>query len=275
VTRGKDGRDMNRIGIRVNPRIYGRGPYSIALLHGGPGAAGEMAPVAREVSSVAGVLEPLQTADTLDGQVRELRDILLGWAKLPLVLAGFSWGAMLAFVYSARFPADVRKLVLISSGVFDEAYASAILPARLSRMSPGERAELGALTELLADPEGDGKDAALTRLGELITRVDAYHLGVPDDAQVDVDHHIHESVWGEAAELRRSGRLLALGQAIPCPVIAIHGDHDPHPADGVRIPLLRAVRDFRFILLEKCGHRPWLELEAREAFFAVLKKELS
>ena len=55
-----------------NLRIYGNKPFSVAVIHGGPGAPGEMAPVARELASVKGVLEPLQTADSLEGQVDEL-----------------------------------------------------------------------------------------------------------------------------------------------------------------------------------------------------------
>ena len=44
-----------------------------------------MAPVARELSSNWGVLEPLQTADSLEGQVQELRIILEKNADLPNV----------------------------------------------------------------------------------------------------------------------------------------------------------------------------------------------
>ena len=50
-----------------NPRIYGDPPYQVALLHGGPGAGGEMAPVARELAGDRGVLEPIQTAN--DGTI--------------------------------------------------------------------------------------------------------------------------------------------------------------------------------------------------------------
>jgi hypothetical protein len=42
-----------------NPRLYGRPPYRIAVLHGGPGAAGEMKPVAEALSADFGFLEPL------------------------------------------------------------------------------------------------------------------------------------------------------------------------------------------------------------------------
>lgn len=46
-------------------RRYGKSPFITAVIHGGPGAAGEMAPVARELSRTGGVLEPLQTAETV------------------------------------------------------------------------------------------------------------------------------------------------------------------------------------------------------------------
>ena len=85
---------------------------------------------------------------------------------------------------------------------------------------------------------------------------------------------VYRSVWSEAESLRSSGRLLELGKRIRCPVVAIHGDYDPHPYQGVKKPLEEILTDFHFILLENCGHTPWIERGARETFFDVLKKEL-
>jgi len=58
------------------------------------------------------------------------------------------------------------------------------------------------------------------------------------------------------------------------PVGAIHGDYDPHPAAGVRTPLLRVVKNFRFILLENCGYHPWAEKQAKSVFYNILMDEL-
>lgn len=44
-------------------RTYGQAPFKGAVLHGGPGAPGEMAPVAKELARFCGVLEPLQTKE--------------------------------------------------------------------------------------------------------------------------------------------------------------------------------------------------------------------
>jgi pimeloyl-ACP methyl ester carboxylesterase len=66
---------------------------------------------------------------------------------------------------------------------------------------------------------------------------------------------------------------LKLGEKIKCPVVAIHGDYDPHPAKGVREPLSGVIKDFCFISLKNCGHKPWIEQEAKEEFYRILKKE--
>ncbi|HKB48274.1 MAG TPA: alpha/beta hydrolase, partial [Ktedonobacterales bacterium] len=132
-----------------NLRLYGQPPFTVAVLHGGPGAPGTMAPVARELATEWGVLEPLQTADSLDGQVEELRAVLDEHADLPVTLIGSSWGAMLGYIFAARYPAHVRKLILVGSGVYEARYAAGIEQTRLDRLSEAERARALELLELL------------------------------------------------------------------------------------------------------------------------------
>ena len=74
--------------------------------------------------------------------------------------------------------------------------------------------------------------------------------------------------------LRQTGELLELGKRVQCPVLAIHGDYDPNPSEGVQGPLSSVIRDFRFVLLEECGHLPWIEKKAKGPFFEVLREEL-
>ena len=76
-------------------RLYGKEPFIIAVVHGGPGARGSVAPVAKEMSQYFGVLEPLQTKTTVDGQVDELFNELSVYASFPITLIGHSWGAWL------------------------------------------------------------------------------------------------------------------------------------------------------------------------------------
>lgn len=256
-----------------NLRKYGSKPFHVAVIHGGPGTPGEMAPVARELSSVMGVLEPLQTAATLEGQVRELKAILEENAALPVTLIGFSWGALLSFIFAARHHSLVKKLILIGSAPYQEKYALNITQTRLSRLSEAERAEALSLMQTLNDPAGADKNTPLARLGKLLSKADSYDPLPYDDELLECRYDVLQGVWEQAAELRSSGKLLELGKSIRCPVVAIHGDYDPHPAAGVAEPLSHTLKDFRFILLEKCGHRPWLERHARDRFYDILKEE--
>jgi pimeloyl-ACP methyl ester carboxylesterase len=237
-----------------------------------------MAPVARELSKERSVLEPLQTSDSVRGQVDELRSVLAEHGDPPVTLAGSSWGAMLGYLFAARHSELVRKLIMVGSGVYEEKYAEQITATRLSRLAGGDLKEAVELMESLDSPEVSDKDMRMARLGNLFTKADAYNPQILDTQAeteaLQVQYELGQKVWSEAVDLRRSGKLLELGKRIECPVVAIHGDYDPHPAEGIREPLSRVVKDFRFVLLSHCGHDPWMEREARDEFYALLRAEL-
>lgn len=260
--------------LMKNLRTYGKTPFNVAVIHGGPGAAGEMAPVARELASERGILEPLQTAVSLEGQVEELKTVLEKKGDLPIILIGFSWGAWLSFIFAANYPAFVKKLILIGSGPYEEKYAERILETRLNRLSEEDRTEVKSLLEVLDNPEAEDKGKAFARFGALFSKADAYDPIMFESEVIDCRVDIFQRVWKDAGELRRSGKLLELGKHIKCPVAAIHGDYDPHPAEGVQKPLSAILKRFRFILLPNCGHKPWIERKAKEEFFRILEEEL-
>ena len=258
-----------------NPRKYGKPPYRVAVIHGGPGAAGEMAPVARELSAERGILEPLQTAMTLQGQVEELKAQLEKNAKLPAVLVGFSWGAWLAFILAADHPRLVSKLILVGSGGFHEKYGAQTNAARMNRLTAAERAEVDGLMARTAESGSAEAAGAFARFGEIYARVDAFQPLPHEEVEIEFRPDIFTAVWGDAEKLRRSGALLKMGSRIRCPVTAIHGDYDPHPAEGVSAPLSAVLDNFTFILLQKCGHKPWIEMHAKDAFYKTLREEIA
>jgi len=257
-----------------NSRKYGKKPYDVAVIHGGPGAPGEMAPVAQELSSIRGVLEPLQAAKTVEGQVQELKVVLEKNRVSPITLIWFSWGAMLSFIFTAQYPSVVKKLVLIGSGAYEDKYAENIMETRLSRLSEGERKEVLSLIETFDDPTIKDKNTPMARFGQLLFRADSYDPLSHDSEILEFQYDVNQSVWEQARKLRSSGELLELGKRIHCPVVAIHGSYDPHPIEGVKDTLSSILKDFHFILLEKCGHYPWMEWNAKDRFYAILKNEI-
>lgn len=253
---------------------YGNAPFKVAVIHGGPGAPGSMAPVARELARDRGVLEPLQTTASLEEQILELKTVLDENADLPVTLIGSSWGAWLSFILSARYPESTKKIILVGSGPFEEKYAADIMTTRLNRLSEEERNELHALTATFKNPAVKDKNTLLARLGTLCSKADMYNPLTLDTEVSECQYDIHMNVWKNASALRSTGKLLELGKQIRCPVTALHGDYDPHPFEGVRVPLSSIMKEFKFFLLKNCGHYPWLEREAKERFFEILKEEI-
>ncbi|KIC13857.1 hypothetical protein RA20_22535, partial [Leisingera sp. ANG-Vp] len=212
------------------PRRHGAPPYKVAVIHGGPGAAGEMAPIAQELAARGwGVLEPWQSETSVSGQIRELKQQLEAACPGPAVLIGFSWGAWLACLLAARHPPLAARLILVGSGPFTAEQAAGISAARQARLQPEEGRELENLFRGggMETPEG------LARALELLEKAEAFAPSAGKRPPVSFDPRIFEGVWPEAAAMRRSGTLLREAARIRCPVTAVHGDHDPHPAAGV------------------------------------------
>ncbi len=254
----------------LNPRRYGKSPYEVVVVHGGPGAPGSVKPIAEFLSSFCGVLEPFQTKQNIKGQIEELKNVMANNANNAVTLIGWSWGAWLAYLVAARYPKLVKKLVLISSGPFEEEYAKRITETRISRLGFEDKMKAKQLLHNLKAKKNN--DVEFGEYGTLMEKADSY------DVETDHTHikhifqlNIYEHIWHEAAGLRKSGKLLREGNNIICPVIAIHGDYDPHPIEGVRVPLSKILKNFQFILLKNCGHTPWKERQAKAKFYTVLK----
>lgn len=253
-----------------NFRQYGKTVSRIVLLHGGPGGAGEVEPFAQELGARGhDVLEPFQTGHSVNAQVDELKSQIDAHCSPPVVVIGWSWGAWLGCLFAARHNALIRNLVLVGSGPFEERFASTIRTTKNSRLTHEQRAELKALRT----KEGGITDTA--RFIELSDMADTYSRDTSPTPAVDFDPAIHGAVWPEADGMRKSGSLVDALSRIRCPVLAIHGDHDPRPSEGVRSPLQTSLPKAQFIELERCGHKPWQETYAKSDFFRLLENTIS
>ena len=203
-----------------------------------------------------------------------MREVLETRAAKPVILIGWSWGAWLGYILTARYPDLVRKLILVGCPPMEEHYVAQITATRMSRLSVKDKRELEAIPSALDNPSTLDQNGLLDRFGEIMFRADSFSPLPEEEEEIPVQFDINRRVWDTAAAMRRSGELLGLGKLIHCPVVAIHGDYDPHPAEGVHQPLETILKDFRFIRLPRCGHTPWREKEAREKFFEILSAEI-
>lgn len=257
-----------------NVNQYGSGHPCVVLIHGGPGAPGELKPVGEELAQRdIGSIEPYQTADTLDGQIEELKVQIESCCSKPLCLLGYSWGSMLALLTAATYPHLANKVILVSSACFDEESASKIRSKRLSRLSTAERKMLEECLLSLNNTPEQGTVKYSEMLQDLLLKSDCYDP-ISRGEKVALQTDIYKAVWLQAVELRKKGELLKRIAAYHGPVLALHGDYDPHPSSGIKIPLENTLSQFSFIELPNCGHIPWIERTAAPIFFDLLEREI-
>ncbi len=255
-------------------RLYGMPPYVAAFIHGGPGAPGSLARAAREFArySGKGVMEPLQSGYTIRDLIAELDTQLeegLGPDGEKTVLVGHSWGAFLSVLYAAEHPRRVRRLVLVGCAPFEEKYVPRILQRRLERLSPAEADVFRKTLERLENGEAE----ALGILESLVEKTDNCARRPEEEGDaLPADGRMYGQVWSEARELRLEGRLTEALKRLECPVTVIHGDIDPHPAEGVLEPLENSGAAFEKFILPHCGHSPFNERDASETFYRILER---
>jgi len=251
-------------------RQYGKSPSDIVVLHGGPGGAGEVEPLARELGSKGyAVLEPFQTGRTVHAQVDELKSQIERLCAPPVTVIGWSWGAWLGCMLAARHTTLLRRLLLVGSGPFEARFAAAIRDRKRARMTEDQRDELSRIRLNNADP------TQVARFIHLSDIADTYARDASLPPFVSFDGEIHAAVWPEAEAMRKSGALLDAVSAIRCPVVAIHGDYDPRPWQGVQVPLQAALPSADFVLLERCGHKPWQEVFAKAEFYRLVEAAIA
>lgn len=258
----------------IKLRVYAKEPYNIAVIHGGPGAPGGMETLAKELSQKYGVIEPFQSANSIDGQLEELKEILDNNANFPITLIGHSWGAWLSYIFAEKFPHLIKKLILVGSGAYEDEYVSSMNSRRLNRLTKEENLRSAELFKLLNEPSDCDRKDVLREFGELMSKADSYEPICIKGEAIDFQPKVFHNCMKEINELRRNKELLNIGKGIKCPVVAIHGEYDSHPFEGVEKPLAKVINDFKFILLKNCGHSPWNELYAKDKFYEILFQEL-
>jgi len=261
----------------MNLRKYGSDSYQCVVVHGGPGAPGSASSLARQLSTLCGVLEPFQTEKTVCGQVNELYDQIINNTQHRVFLFGHSWGAWIVFLLAHKHPEIIKKAFLIGSGVFDVSYLPELERRRLRAMNEDEQMEYKRIISLLSE-ENENNNKNLKRLGELAEKADNFCVEMTADnidELVNIDGNQYKAVWQEASEMRKNGYFIKIAKNINCPVRVIHGNNDTTPIEGVIDPIKDYIKDIKWYEIKRCGHSPWKEKYGKDNFFKIVKDELN
>lgn len=254
-------------------------------IHGGPGAPGYMAPVAREIAARPGmerlVLEPWQRPSsdkwTLSVELH-ISDLLTLLREHPglrgrrPVLLGSSWGAMLALCVAARVSESLAGVILVGCGTFDQASRDEFKRRLAARTDESVQARIAA-AEALADP-----DARLSAKADAMLDAYSYDLISRDTEIAHVDARANRESWDDMLRLQGEGVYPAAFAGVTCPLLMVNGDVDPHPGDWIARGLADVIPAWRdpaaaaaaVVTLARCGHYPWLERHGRMAFYEAV-----
>ena len=259
--------------VPIAVREYGaHSAPRVAVLHGGPGAPGSVALLARLLSDRFHVLEPLQRRSgpvplTVAQHVDDLARVLPG--RMPIV--GWSWGAMLGLSFAVDHPDLVQSLVLIGCGTYDSSARATFASAMSRRLgTDGHRrmADLHAAYEATSNPAM--RDDLLAERGALSAQAQSVALIEPNTSDLVPDARGHEETWKDVLRRQADGIEPQAFAAIRVPVLMLHGDDDPHPGVAICETLRPFLPQLEYVGIARCGHLPWLEQDGREPCLRAL-----
>jgi pimeloyl-ACP methyl ester carboxylesterase len=192
----------------------------------------------------------------------------------PVRLVGFSWGAMLALTYAARRPHEINHVILIGCGTFDKHSRKIYQNNMKERMDTDTLHRIDDIQERLAvEDNRKRRNELFAEFGSIYTRLQSFK---PDKTQTEEALNYDEigfrETWADALSLQEKGIQPAEFTNIKAPVTMIHGDEDPHPGPLIYKSLEKSISDIKYIELPRCGHKPWIESEAKNEFYKILTK---
>jgi pimeloyl-ACP methyl ester carboxylesterase len=233
-----------------------------------------MAPVARGLADSYRVVEPFQRGSsherlTVARHVADLHQVVTFYARCchPALL-GASWGAMLALAYAAAHPGSTGPLILVGCGTFDLAARAELQKNIAERMNDEIRARLKCADQL-------DQDECLKASVEAMMPIYSYDVRACPHEQDKVDARAHHETWDDMVRLQAEGIYPAAFATIKVPILMVHGTFDPLPGRVIFAGLRPYLPQLEYRELERCGHYPWLESAAADAFFSLVREWLA
>lgn len=204
---------------------------------------------------------------TWESQVRDLESVVREFSLDPLTIVGYSWGALLALLYSVQAahghaaPAPAR-LVLIDPAPISQSWRQRF-EAEFARRQ--QSAAVQALRDELAASglrESD-PDAYRHRTFELsVAGYFADPRAARDLTPFRVTARVQQSTWESLGDFDLTTAL----RDVHCPALVVHGRQDPIPLESSAA--VAEALEAGLVVLDDCGHVPYVEQPA-ELFRAV------
>lgn len=211
------------------------------------------------------------TPITWQTHVSDLELVLFELAPGAPMVVGYSWGALLALLYSVEAAAGRVQPILARLALVNPAPLSRAWRARFEAEFSA-RANLPAIQALRAELAASGlrdRDPAAHRQRAFELSVAAYFAHPERAADLTpfrVTGRVQQQVWDSLGDFD----LIPPLAAVHVPSLVVHGRNDPIPLESSEAGA-RAL-GARLVVLDDCGHVPYVE--QRDPLFAALREFL-
>jgi proline iminopeptidase len=251
-------------GVSIFERRIGNG-QPVVVLHGGPGAhhdyllpGFDALAKRRELiyyDQRGGGRSPVSRATAVGWKehVADLEELRRQWEIAQLVLAGYSWGGLLALLYTVEFPERVARLALVSPApAWREARLEFERRFQQRNLAPELQRQRATLRESGLRDQDPAQYAQ--RLFELSV---APYFFDPTKAHeltpFRVTGRTQQEVWNSLGDYDLRPQLGRL----KLPVQVIQGEDDVIPVETSRA--VAQLTGAQLELLPRCGHVPYVE----------------
>jgi len=256
-------------GVRLWTEVTGDGP-PVLLLHGGPGAPDYLRPLADLLPARVHRHEQRGCGRSEDGPAMTIRALLddldalrAHWGIDRGVVAGHSWGAALALLYTLEHPERVTQLLYLNGMGIELGWEKEHAERTRARLSPEERERYDALVRARAE-------AASAEEADRL-RNEAFSVALAADCRdpvvlarvrkllnapfrYDVNAALNADWAARVADPSLRDRVARCA----VPALVLQGADDTRP-NGPARRLAALLPEARYVELEGAGHFPWME----------------
>ncbi|HUJ26192.1 MAG TPA: alpha/beta fold hydrolase [Myxococcales bacterium] len=208
---------------------------------------------------------------TLESEMADLDAVRAAFGLEKTALLGHSWGALLAVEYALRHPERVSRLILMNPSPIAAADWRQFRNERVAKLG-SDLARMNAIRDTPAFQAGDPDAVAayyrihfrqgLARpedLDRLVRSLRASPTFTPEGILKarQIEARLYDQTWRSPAGYDPLPRL----RALHVPALVILGDHDFFSRE-MTSHVAKAIPGARLVMLESCGHFPFLECPA-------------
>ncbi|MBX2913704.1 MAG: alpha/beta fold hydrolase [Cyclobacteriaceae bacterium] len=284
VAKGQE-RLVNVNNVEINVRTIGKGS-PILIVHGGPGLNHSyFLPHFKELESKyqlvfidqracgksSGNLDSTQM--TIDWFVRDIEAVRKELKLGKVSVLAHSWGGLLGMLYAARYPQNIRSLIISNSvspkqGEYDQQINQTVS----GRYSYEDSTLRSQTINSKAFKEGDLEvykilfKISFKQTFKEQAYIDSLNLYLPSDF-----HQKRKTLDFMSKELASYNFYPQL-KRIKCRTLIIHGDYDAIPVDLAQ-NLNRSISLSQLFVISNAGHFPFIE--QKRVFFDLIERFIS